>query len=791
MNRIKIAFLATLMFNSIVLMAQEAAEPESILTVWGENVTAQNVWQEYPRPQLQREEWKSLNGLWDVKIAANDLATAKTIQWEDKILVPFTVETKLSGINKQVKDDEAIFYHRSISIEKGWKDKKILLNFDASDHETKVWIDDKYVGSHEGGYSRFTFDITDHVADNKEHDLTVKVFDPQKSIFKSLGKQANASMHYERCSGIWQSVWMEPVDETAFISGVKQTPTLKAIHFEPQVEGSQNDLTIKYEIFDAGTLVKSLSAKANEPVNIEIPQPILWSPDTPFLYDTKISLYNGKKKIDEVTSYFGLRTVEKSGKDFLLNGKPVFQVGPLDQNYWPGGGMTPPSEEAMLWEANYLKEIGCNMVRLHIKQNPDRFYYNCDKLGLLVWQDFICGQWDNRNPVDAEDDDWQKEQENMMDQLHNFPSIVQWITFNESWGQHDDERVLKWAQSKDTTRLYTLASGWDDIKGKSDIRDLHDYTMRPAIPTPDTEDRIVVIGEGGGFASAVPAHNWTGRNNKSGEIPNPLFGGFNPEIPRDTVVTHDMFRPTFTTGKAFEKQYGVFVKNLKLLKNSGLKALVYTQLTDMKLEENGWLTFDRKVSKIDKDALREMHSDLINKSYKQEVLLENSIKTAKKWKTAHLPFPEKQKGILDAKLIQELPDLKALVWEDGLAPFGNTDSVNTIYDGKDQLFTKKNFALSEIPKNLSVRIYSYQEGSTPWVHARIYINGVFVADETTRQKMPEMRIAEVILPKGAMKHLKKGENEIIIQWVPGLKLQNGRLANIPTHFSVDASITIF
>tara|TARA_R110002049_G_scaffold993_1_gene7068 strand:+ start:35916 stop:37028 length:1113 start_codon:yes stop_codon:yes gene_type:complete len=350
---------------------------------------------------------------------------------------------------------------------------------------------------------------------------------------------------------------------------------------------------------------------------------------------------------------------------------------------------------------------------------------------------------------------------------------------------------FEWTKKQDTTRVITLASGWDDVKDLGDIRDLHDYTTRPAIPTLNSEKRTIVIGEGGGFASAVPKHNWLGRSNEKGEIKNPLFGGFNPEIPRDTVLSHDLFRPTFTEGEPFGKQYNRFINHLLLLKNSGLRAIVYTQLTDMKLEENGWLTFDRKVSKIDEGSLFKMHTMLINKEYSQNIILSNSTNRKHKWMVGYLPFPKKNPNVLDAVLLQESPDLSEIKWNENYAPFGNLINKRTLWDGKNQLFAKKTFKLDKIPSGLSVRVFSCLEGDTPWLHSRIYINGVFVADETTRQKMPEQRMAEVIIPKNKMHLLQKGENTITIQFVPGLRSQTGRLANFPEKISVDIEMTTF
>ncbi len=786
MNNISITLFVLLSLINFNAIAQN-----KIATRWATEVSPVNVWQQYPRPQFERESWQSLNGIWDMALTLKS-EEYQNVNWDTTILVPFSVESILSGVNQEVKEEEAIFYRKKFRLKNKWEDEKILLHFDAVDYEATVWLNGKKVGRHQGGYNRFTFDITKFLERGMEQELIVKAYDPQKKVFKSLGKQFSSSDQYEKCSGIWQSVWIEPVNKEGHLSTVKSTTTRKEVLFEPEIIGDTAGLKIKYEIFDDKGLIVTRTEPADLPVKISIPDPKLWSPDTPFLYTTKISLFENGKLLDQVNSYFGLRTVSMAKGQILLNGDPIFQVGPLDQNYWPWGGLTPPSEAAMLWETKYLKAIGCNMVRLHIKKNPDRFYYNCDKQGLLVWQDFIAGPWNDHNPPSDEAEAWLEEQREMIHLLFNHPSIIQWITFNESWGEHNEENILKWTRKQDSTRLITLASGWNDIKGLGDIRDLHDYTMRPAIPTKITESRAIVIGEGGGFASAVPKHNWLGRTNEHGVIKNPLFGGFNPEIPRDSVVTHDMFRPTFTTGIAFQRQYQRFIEHLILLKNSGLNAIVYTQLTDMKKEENGWLTFDREISKIDERALKKMHKNLISSIKDQTVILENSIENRpEKWLVANMPFPKKSKDSLDALTIQRSLDTTDLKWQKEFAPFGNTEGNRNKWQGKDELLAKRTFILKEIPKNLSVRIFSYLEGETPWLHCRIYINGSFVADETTRQKMPEHRMAEVIIPKNKQHVLKKGANEIMIQFIPGLRVQTGKITNLPEKISIDAEITKF
>ncbi len=773
-------------------------ETSTLITRWGKDVAPDNAWKEYPRPQMARKNWLNLNGLWNYTITSNSL-DAQPSEWFGKILVPFSIEAPLSGVGRQVETNEAIWYKRIVQIPEEWKDKKVLLHFEASDFETTVWLNGKMVGHHKGGYQPFSFSLdARQIQDSSE--LLVKVNDPKNEIFHSMGKQGSGTANYETCSGIWQTVWMEPVSKIASVESVKINTSLTDVTITAKISGTSSGLKIRYEIFDDGNLLQSLTSEAGSRSRMQIPNPKLWSPETPFLYDLKITLLNDSEITDVVECYFGMRTiatqVTEEATEVLLNGKPIFQMGPLDQNYWPDGGLTPPSDAAMEWEAEYLKRIGCNMVRLHIKQNPRRFYYHCDKLGLLVWQDFISGR-SNKNQIREQSDFWFNEQKEMIATLYNHPSIVMWIIFNESWGQHDTKRIFEQVQPLDSTRLLNIASGWTDNPELGNIRDIHDYTFRPAITAPGVDKRAIVLGECGGFASAVPPHNWLGRSNKAGVPVNPLFGGFNPEIPRDDNQKHDIFRPTFTAGEGLQKQYKQFMDNLHILQNSGLRAAIYTQMTDMKMEENGWLSFDREVSKIHPDSLRVLHNLLFKPPPMQKSLIPSSIKETQTWEMANIPIQEikdraSEQSILDAVAVQENPDFNSLKWRIGEAPFGNfPDShIGADWDGKSQLLIKKDIDIMDFDKQYSVRIYTKLGGEgEPWIHSRIYLNGTFVVDETTRQFMPELRVADVILPQPIVnKILKEGKNTITVQFVPGLRAKQGTIDRFSDYVLVDVEV---
>lgn len=785
---------AALFLNIVFFGIAHGAAPQApILTRWGKEVTPENVWTEYPRPQMVRgqETWKNLNGLWDY--AVTDRNSSEPISYEERILVPFPIEAPLSGVARDMTVDEAIWYHRTFETPERWRSlresHRVLLHLEAADWETTVWINDKEIGTHRGGYDPFTFDITGALADSERQELVVRVWDPQGTVFKSLGKQDNRAEQYQRCSGIWQTVWLEQVPATS-IDALKIIASADgSVTIKPSISGRRRNITVSYEVSDGNNHVLSLETIGTDVVRLKIPWPRPWSPEDPFLYDLKVTLLRSDEALDSVRSYFGLRSTSlidtPRGRQIMLNGKRIFQMGPLDQNYWPGGGLTAPSDEAMAWEVEYLKRIGCNMVRLHIKQNPRRWYMHCDRLGLLVWQDFISAQKSKRfEKVSAEESEqWLGEQKRLMDTLYNHPSIIKWIVFNEGWGQHDVERILKWTTDRDLSRIVSIASGWHDLPQKSHIRDIHDYTFCPAIPVLGTEpQRAVILGECGGFASAVPGHNWTGRSNQTDKPKNPMFGGFDPSVPRDNNRDRDIFRPTFTFGKAFEEQYGVFVENLRLLQNNGLTGAIYTQMTDMKLEENGYLSFDREVSKMDVDKLRAIHMRLYDDPPIQRPIIPPSREKTQSWR-----YAEK----LSKAAGWTQPDYDDSDWKAGTGPFGNASKypAGTPWQA-GRLYLRKTFDLDETPAGASLRIYTYlvADGQMGWNYTRIYLNGQFVHDDVTRQSIGELRVADIRLRPEALKSLRPGVNTIAIEVQPGYSPKNNKVVNNIKEITFDISL---
>ena len=573
-----------------------------ISTPFAENVSPDNALPEHPRPQMVRQHWQNLNGLWDYALEPIGNTSAPDV-WQGQILVPFAIDAPLSGIMEILRPNQRLWYRRNITVPDAWADKRVLLHFQASDWETSVYVNGEKAGQHRGGYDPFTFDITDHLTDSA-NELIVSCWDATEQQAQALGKQImpenRQGFRYQPTGGIWQTVWLEAVPEQS-IRTLRLTPDIDAEKIDITVSGERlENCQIQTIAYDGNQQIAETIGQADHTISLDIPNPKLWHPDHPFLYDLKVKVqYNGET-IDTIDSYFGMRKIaigedENGIKRFLLNGKPIFQLGPLDQGYWPDGILTPPSDEAILFDLQYLKQIACNMVRVHVKTHPDRWYYHCDRLGLLVWQDMVCMPKFGQSVTPEAAQQWQTEFDNIMDWLHNHPSVVQWIIFNEGWGQHDTERLTDHVAQRDPSRLVTSASGWADM-GTGDICDIHDYTFYPATARQQSaNDRIVLLGEAGGFNLCIPGHTWYDHEEPSEHI--------------DHI--NDIIRPTYPTPQAMEDDYRFWVENLRAMVGlTPLNGIVYTQITDVEHELNGWLTYDRKISKIDPDELGKIHATL-------------------------------------------------------------------------------------------------------------------------------------------------------------------------------------
>jgi beta-galactosidase/beta-glucuronidase len=601
MKNIKLLLLFTAMILTGSAKSQ-AWKPagELIKTSWAGQVNPQNPLPEYPRPILVRNEWQNLNGLWDYAILAK--GSGLPAQFDGKILVPFAIESSLSGVQKKVGLANELWYQRSLSIPATWKNKKILLNFGAVDWKADVWINDIKIGSHQGGYAAFSFDITPFLSKDLQK-LTVRVWDPSDKGFQPRGKQVDdpRGIWYTSVTGIWQTVWIEAVNEN-YITAIKSIPDIDqqtlAVTACP-FEKKSGDI-IEVKVLDNGKVVGIAKSSAGEEALIALTDMKLWSPETPFLYDLEISLTRNGKQLDQVKSYVGMRKIstkpDAAGIVRLqLNNRDYFQFGPLDQGWWPDGLYTAPTDEALLFDIKKTKDFGFNMIRKHVKVEPARWYYHCDKEGILVWQDMPSGdknpQWQRGVYFSGEElkrsqeseDNYRAEWKAIMDQHISNPCVVTWVPFNEAWGQFKTPEITNWIKQYDPSRLVNSASG-GNFYPVGDMLDIHNY------PAPELNmfdgKRSCVLGEYGGIGLPLEGHLWVKDKN---------WGYVQYKTPEEAT-----------------KAYIDLAEKLKTLIPRGFSAAVYTQTTDVEMEVNGLMTYDRKVIKLDEAKIRKVNKEVCN-----------------------------------------------------------------------------------------------------------------------------------------------------------------------------------
>ena len=573
---------------------------DRLMTTWGENLDPASVHQEYPRPQMVREDWKNLNGLWNYAITSADAEDSQCA--DGQILVPFAVESALSGAGRTVSENEALWYEREFTVPSSWKDR-VLLHFGAVDWHAQVFVDGQPVGEHKGGYAPFSFDITDALSAKRTHTLKLKVLDTTEKSWQPRGKQISDphGIWYTAVTGIWQTVWMEPVAENH----------VKSYLAEADIDNAQLNVVVDADLKDGDVCCVKLidggnvvaSAEGTD-VTLPVPQMKFWSPDSPVLYDIDITVLRDGKVVDNVKGYTAMRKISYAAdadghKRMLLNNEVLFHYGPLDQGWWPDGLYTAPCEEAMVYDIIKTKEMGFNMIRKHVKVEPARWYWNCDRLGMLVWQDMpntydnAKTSWDYHG-FDRVTQDALTEEEGKANYYHewgeiiasrkNFPCIVVWVPFNEAWGQFDTKEVVAFTREQDDTRLINYASGgnfYSDCGG--DIHDLHNYPF-PAMYLYD-KDRINVLGEYGGIGWPVEGHLWQ---------PDQNWG----------YIQYKSAEEVLNTYEAYAEQL------IELIKK-GFAAAVYTQTTDVEGEVNGLMTYDRKVMKLDINRLKEINTKVI------------------------------------------------------------------------------------------------------------------------------------------------------------------------------------
>lgn len=588
---------------------------DHIRTLWAAEVSPANAHPEYPRPQMIRKDWKSLNGLWDYAITEAD--AEKPSEPDGKILVPFCVESSLSGVGRTVGADSALWYRRTFKVPSAWK-KHVLLHFDAVDWKTEVWLNGKPLGIHTGGYTAFSFDISDFLVKGKQ-ELVVKVLDGTDNDEQPRGKQVSEprSIWYTPVTGIWQSVWIEPVAD-AYITDYNCLSDIDAgtITVYPQIYGETDEICVtlkeggegwNIEKEKAGAEVAKAVAVPGEAVVLSVPDANLWSPEHPYLYALEITLSYGGKVLDSVDGYTAMRSctevIDTEGHKRLgLNGKPYFQFGPLDQGWWPDGLYTAPTDEALAFDIVKTRDWGFNLIRKHIKVEPARWYWHCDRLGMLVWQDMPSiagnisvpkedpnkqwGQWGYDTGWDYPLSDtakanYYKEWGEIIAQLKKYPCIVVWVPFNEGWAQFDTENAVDFTRAQDPSRLINSASGGNS-RLCGDILDGHNYP-RPIMKFRSEGKQIDVLGEYGGIGYAVDGHLWQADKN---------WG----------------YRGLCNNGEEVLDKYrhyalDEFIPEIK----SGVSAGIYTQTTDVEIEVNGIMTYDRKVVKMDENKLREIN----------------------------------------------------------------------------------------------------------------------------------------------------------------------------------------
>lgn len=614
-NLKNILILSVLMMPSWIHAQEWQMAGDNIRTEWAESVNPENVLPEYPRPQMRRGGWKSLNGLWDYAITS--AAAVLPEKMDGRILVPFAVESALSGVGRMVKPSEALWYSTTFYVQKDWSGKRIMLNFGAVDWKAEVYVNDILIGSHTGGYTEFAFDITPYLNAKGSQKLTVKVTDETDAAgtFQPRGKQVSKpkGIWYTQVTGIWQSVWLEAVPDGSISSYYAVSDISSgAITLNTEVKrGLEGDIivaellkgSIGYDTEKPSSKVMATArAAAGNPLTLNVHDAKLWSPDFPYLYGLKISLVRNGKVIDSVDGYTAVREISTTQDKWghlrmTLNGIPLFQFGPLDQGWWPDGLYTAPCDEALKYDILKTKELGFNMIRKHIKVEPARWYFHCDQAGMLVWQDMPCitdnrtGKWDYSETGRGSDsvipEKWQenyyKEWKEIIDARRSFQCIVVWVPFNEAWGQFRTEDAAAFTKSEDSTRLVNSASG-GNFRKCGDILDMHHYP-HPAIWLNES-GMVSVLGEYGGIGFPAEGHLWQ-KDKNWGYV-------------------------KYTSGKEVTDKYIEYAEQLMDLIEKGCSAAVYTQTTDVEGEVNGFMTYDRKVMKMDVSRVSEINKKVIS-----------------------------------------------------------------------------------------------------------------------------------------------------------------------------------
>ncbi|MGF7080966.1 glycoside hydrolase family 2 protein [Mucilaginibacter sp. UYCu711] len=671
-----------------MLFAQQwQPKQAALMSKFAKDVNPASVLPEYPRPQLVREKWLNLNGLWQYQPATDKNEPLPNGKLSGTILVPFPVESALSGV---MEHHEAIWYRRKFIIPAIWKTKKVLIHFGAVDYEAEVFVNGKSLGKHAGGYDPFSYDISTALKSSGEQDITVRVYDPTDNGGFPRGKQTlrPGGITYTSVTGIWQTVWLEPVP-VIHINDIKIVPDIDRSFVKITVNTNAGGVPVVVTVKDGSTTIKKMNGMTNVEINIPVKHAKLWSPDSPFLYDLVVDVKKATKNIDEVKSYFGMRKIsvgEEGGyKKMFLNNKFLFQVGPLDQGFWPDGGYTAPTDAALKYDLEMIKKFGFNMVRKHIKVESYRWYYWADKLGLLVWQDMpSANTYTSRTPPPVDTAAFRFQLETLVKTHWNSPSIVSWVIFNEAQGQHNTAGYVDQVRKLDPTRLINQGSGWDHF-GVGDVLDIHNY---PAPGVPVSTSQTLACGEYGGIGFIFPGHIWQSGN---------------------TYVMID-------NEKKYTDLYDEFSTDLAIYKtNNGLSAAVYTEITDVEGELNGLLTYDRAVVKGDPVKIRASNQKAINGKIFLESVLPASISKPMVWK-----YSLEKPG--DGWYARDFDDSK---WKAAPGSFGSAGAPGAIIGTKwmtSDIWLRRNFDVGAVVKREKLQFTVYNDDG-----CEIYINGILAA----------------------------------------------------------------
>jgi hypothetical protein len=698
---------------------QPAAGP--LMTRWSRDVSPENALPEYPRPQMVREKWTNLNGLWQYAIRPKSEGQPK--DWDGEILVPYPIESALSGVKKSVQPSEQLWYRRSFSSADLPEGMRMLLHFGAVDWRCTVWVNGQRIGEHQGGYDPFTFDITDALnPGNEDNELVVAVTDPTDTGTQPRGKQVLKphGIFYTAVTGIWQTVWLEPVP-AAHIASLKIVPEVDrhVVTVTVQAGGGMVRARASRTSSSGEIEVSERLGKPGEPIEIQLRNVKLWSPENPQLYDLRVQLSDGGKKVvDQVDSYFGMRKIEvkkdSQGINRLwLNGKVLFQYGPLDQGWWPDGLYTAPTDEALKYDIEMTKRLGMNMIRKHVKVEPARWYMWCDKLGVVVWQDMPSGDVEKSAESKA---NYRHELKEMIDTLESYPSIVMWVPFNEGWGQYDTPEVAVWTKNYDPSRLVNEASGWHD-KGSGDVADMHNYPG-PGMREPE-DKRASVLGEFGGLGMPVRGHTWQAEKN---------WG----------YVSYD------DKGELTDA-YVELLTAMRPLVGRGLSAAVYTQTTDVEIEVNGLMTYDREQVKMDEQRIIEAAKKLYLPPPTMRVLAATSEQQPQVWRyTITRPGDDWHQ-----------PDFDDSSWKSGPGGFGAGEvrdaATRTIWNTPD-IWLRRTFDLTDKPNGQLMLNILYDED------ADVYLNGEQIRSFKGFRKSYRL----VLLDEDVRQHLRAGRNTLAV-----------------------------